>query len=48
MNERAMNDLKHAFREWCGLLSIDEIISNGALTEAIAKVEQLLNRRFVR
>jgi hypothetical protein len=46
MNQKAMIDLKRAFREWCGLLSIDEIISNVALAEAIAQVEQLLNGRF--
>lgn len=41
MNEKALKDLKRVFREWCGLLSIEEIISNHSLTDAIAKVEQL-------
>ena len=34
--------LKEEFREWCGLLSVEEIISNPSLIEAIKRIESLL------
>ena len=33
--------LKEEFREWCGQLSIEEIISNPPLIEAIKRIESL-------
>lgn len=39
-----MNALKTAFRDWCGLLSVEEIISNPSLSEVIARIEALFLR----
>jgi hypothetical protein len=35
-------DMKDRFREICGLLSIEEILSNIELMEKIIRIEQLL------
>lgn len=37
-----LKDLKHEFYEWCGLLSIDEIVSNPPLIRAIERIERML------
>ena len=39
-----MNALKIAFRDWCGLLSIDEIVSNPALSNYISQIEAMFLR----
>ncbi len=37
-----LTQLKIEFYEWCGLLSIDEVMSNSSLMEAIEQVERTL------
>ena len=34
--------LKHQFYVWCGQLSIDEIVSNSKLIDAIREVETMI------
>lgn len=34
--------LKEDFRQWCGLLSIDEIVSNSKLIRVIERLERML------
>ena len=41
MDER-LEQVKWAFYQWLGELSIDEILSNGALMESVKHVERLL------
>ncbi|MGK5086976.1 hypothetical protein WDW86_05415 [Bdellovibrionota bacterium FG-2] len=38
----ALNQLKLEFFEWCGLLSIDEIVSNANLIRVIERLERML------
>lgn len=35
-------ELKHEFYEWCGLLSIEEIIANANLIGVIERVQRIL------
>ena len=37
------NELKEKFREICGLLSMEEILSNVELMERIIRIEAVLN-----
>ena len=37
-----LKDLKQEFYEWCGLLSIDEIVSNTNLIRVIERLERML------
>lgn len=37
-----LTDLKNEFYSWCGLLSIDEIVSNMQLIRAIERLERML------
>lgn len=38
----SFKDLKEEFYEWCGLLSIDEIVSNTNLIRSIERLERML------
>ena len=38
----ALKDLKQEFYTWCGLLSIDEILSNPNLIHVIERLERML------
>ena len=37
-----LNSLKSEFRDWCGLLSIEEIMSNIDLIESITMTEKVM------
>lgn len=42
LNLSTLAELKRAFYEWCGVLSIDEIASNPCLMRAIERFERTL------
>ncbi len=42
MAERLLREIKYSFRELCGVLSIEELITNDALIDSITRVEHLL------
>lgn len=37
-----LNELKDEFRQWCGMLSIDEIVSNKNLIIKIERFERMI------
>ena len=37
-----LTGLKHEFYEWCGLLSVEEIVSNTNLIQVIKRLERML------
>lgn len=39
MPESKLKELKREFREWCGLLSLEEILSNPDLIQVIKQLE---------
>ena len=43
MKKSTIQALKNEFREWYGLLSIEEIISNPDLIQSIKRLESLFN-----
>jgi len=42
MKIRSLSEVKRLFHEWCGSLSIDEIISNRELIQSIERIERML------
>ena len=40
--EERLEQVKWAFYQWLGALSVDEILSNSALIESVKTVERLL------
>lgn len=42
MEERIITSLKHDFYDWCGMLSIDECVSNERLIKLIEQLERLI------
>ncbi len=42
LNVSYLSELKRAFYEWCGVLSIDEIASNPSIIRAIERFERSL------
>jgi hypothetical protein len=41
MRTKYLKKLRDEFREWCGLLSIEEIMANGPLIAKIERIEHL-------
>jgi len=39
----SLRELKEDFRQWCGLLSIKEIMSNPKLMQSIKRLERMLS-----
>ena len=42
MAKSELKSLKNEFYEWCGLLSIEEILSNSNLIKTIERLQRLL------
>ena len=42
MHKQKVKELKNEFHEWCGLLSIEEIMSNPVLIRIMERVERLI------
>lgn len=42
MRRSLLSQLKKDFFEWCGLLSIEEVLSNPRLMEVAERVERML------
>ena len=43
MYQELLNHLKDQFHEFCGMISIDEIVSNEPLMRVIEQFERMLN-----
>lgn len=43
MQQELLRHLRDQFREFCGLISIDEIVSNEPLMRVIERFERMLN-----
>lgn len=44
MNQKVLNNIKRTIREWFGLLSISEIISNPNLAKTFERIERIIQK----